>query len=470
MTKKYLFTGPSTPELPALPEFHVLPPVAAGDLLRLPLREGDTVGIIDGYFHQVRAVRHKEILAVMAEGVTVLGASSMGALRAAELSDLGMIGVGQIYEDYEEGRLEADDEVALLHGPADSGYRAASEPLVNIRATLAAAVSRGDCRADDAARIVRALAAMPYRGRTFRGFTALAGQTGLPRAELAALGAVCRRHRVDVKVADARKLIDRMHRPAGTPHRAPAPTRTRYLATWQLSARGRNGTAEPGDLAALRLLQLFARDFPRINREVRLSLISDECASACGGAAGDAVAHGIHAGVYGPGTPGFLDQWLTQEELRSCPADERLRRFLVRSYEIAPGIPWDEPLLDQLQEVLPKARRIAAAAFRINAEMARRLPGFHTAAPPSPRLVDLLMDQWACAPSDADLHALDRGFGSFDDAVTAACPYYLLARAKPELLDLTVSVPDTDTTALDDATAPDEDGSDTDGCAPAIQR
>lgn len=464
MTQKYLFTGPSTPDLPALPGIHVLPPVAAGDLLRLPLREGDTVGIVDGYFHQIRAVRHKEILAVMARGVTVLGASSMGALRAAELSDLGMIGVGQIYADYATGRLEADDEVALLHGPAESGYRPASEPLVTVRATLAAAVRRGDCRADDADRIVRALAAMPYRDRTFHGFPELAGQTGLPRPELAALGAACRRHRVDVKRADARKLIDRMQRPARTPRRVPEPTRTRYLATWQLSARGRNGTEEPGDLAALRLLQLFAGDFPRLNREVRLSLISEECAATCGGAAGDAVAHGIHAGVYGPGTPDFLDQWLTQDEFRSCPADERLRRFLVRSYEIAPGIPWDEPLLDRLREVLPRARRVAAAAFRINAEMARRLPGFDTTAPASPRLSNLLMDRWACAPGDADLHALDRGFGSFDDAVAAAGPYYLLARTHPGLLDLTVSAPDAD------ATAPDNEGSGTDGCAPAIQR
>ncbi|MFE6738269.1 hypothetical protein [Streptomyces tubercidicus] len=131
---------------------------------------------------------------------------------------------------------------------------------------------------------------MPYRDRTFHGFPAPAGQTGLPRPELAALGAACRSHRVDVKRADARKLIDRIQRPAATPRRAPEPSRTRYLATWQLSARGRNGTEEPGELAALRLLQLFAGGFPRINREVRLSLTSEECAARCGGAAGDAAA------------------------------------------------------------------------------------------------------------------------------------------------------------------------------------
>lgn len=69
---------------------------AAGDLLRLAPRPG----IVDGSFHQTRAVRHKEILALIDAGVTVLGAASMGALRAAELDTYGMIGVGRVYDDF----------------------------------------------------------------------------------------------------------------------------------------------------------------------------------------------------------------------------------------------------------------------------------------------------------------------------------------------------------------------------------
>jgi len=126
---RYLFVGPSLPDaadLLAGDEITVLPPVSAGDLLRLGARPGDVVGIIDGYFHQTRAVRHKEILALLDAGVTVLGAASMGALRAAELDTFGMGGVGRIFRGYRQARLTADDEVALLRGPAEEGYRPSS--------------------------------------------------------------------------------------------------------------------------------------------------------------------------------------------------------------------------------------------------------------------------------------------------------------------------------------------------------
>ncbi|MFD0585035.1 TfuA-like protein [Dactylosporangium darangshiense] len=111
------------------------------------MRGGDTVGIVDGYFHQTGSVRHKEILDLLSRDVNVLGAASMGALRAAELDRFGMKGVGSVYADYRDGRLEADDEVTLLHSPAEEGYRALSEPLVGIRATFAYAVEQEVCDA-----------------------------------------------------------------------------------------------------------------------------------------------------------------------------------------------------------------------------------------------------------------------------------------------------------------------------------
>lgn len=40
-------------------------------------------------------------------------------LRAAELHSFGMEGVGRILESYRDGILTDDDEVALVHGPAD---------------------------------------------------------------------------------------------------------------------------------------------------------------------------------------------------------------------------------------------------------------------------------------------------------------------------------------------------------------
>jgi hypothetical protein len=65
----------------------------------------------------------------------------MGALRAAEMDTLGMVGVGEIYRMYRDGELESDDEVALVFDPS-SGL-ALSEPLINIRFTLKRARDTG---------------------------------------------------------------------------------------------------------------------------------------------------------------------------------------------------------------------------------------------------------------------------------------------------------------------------------------
>lgn len=110
-----------------------LPPICRDDLSKLP-EHVRYVGIIDGEFYQSLSVSPKEILKLMRRGVTVFGASSMGALRAAETWTLGMIGVGQIFTMYRDGILDADDEVALIYEP--DTYRKRSEPLVNIRAAL----------------------------------------------------------------------------------------------------------------------------------------------------------------------------------------------------------------------------------------------------------------------------------------------------------------------------------------------
>jgi len=113
-----------------------LPPVSHGDILQVLPKSPDAIGIIDGYFEGAPSVWHKEILYALDQGVHVYGSASMGALRAAELHSFGMAGVGQIFEWYRDGVVEDDDEVAVLHGPAEVGFMVASEPLVSIRATL----------------------------------------------------------------------------------------------------------------------------------------------------------------------------------------------------------------------------------------------------------------------------------------------------------------------------------------------
>ncbi len=118
-------------------------PVSFGEVYRAGKQRPRAIAIIDGYFDRVPAVWHKEILWAMSEGVHVFGSSSMGALRAAELADFGMVGVGAIFEAYRSGELEDDDEVAVAHRRSEDGYAPTSEALVNIRATLARAVAAG---------------------------------------------------------------------------------------------------------------------------------------------------------------------------------------------------------------------------------------------------------------------------------------------------------------------------------------
>ncbi len=99
------------------------------------------IGLIDGVFFQSCSVAHKEILHALEKGVRVVGASSMGALRAAEMDVFGMEGIGEIYMLYHRGALESDDEVALIFDPLS--LQPLSEPLVNIRHKLGLARREG---------------------------------------------------------------------------------------------------------------------------------------------------------------------------------------------------------------------------------------------------------------------------------------------------------------------------------------
>jgi hypothetical protein len=126
-----VFLGPSLPmaEAAVLLDAKFRPPIRRGDLASVEL--GRTVLIIDGEFDQSFSVSPNEILRLLDGGSTVVGASSMGALRAAELGDEGMIGLGRIFEAYRSGTIEGDDEVALTYCPID--LTPLTVPLVNVR-------------------------------------------------------------------------------------------------------------------------------------------------------------------------------------------------------------------------------------------------------------------------------------------------------------------------------------------------
>jgi hypothetical protein len=195
-----------------LPRASFRPPIALGDLISLVESESVpdlwAVGIVDGVFYQSPPVWHKEILHALNSGIAVFGASSMGALRAAECDVFGMIGVGAIYRSYAEGTLTDDDEVALVHGDASAGWSAQTLPLVNVRATFARAVEWG--RIDDrtARVVVEAAKGLWFPERTDARILEAAGELDPGGADLFAAAELLAHEYVDLKRADAVGLLE----------------------------------------------------------------------------------------------------------------------------------------------------------------------------------------------------------------------------------------------------------------------
>jgi hypothetical protein len=207
-----LFCGPTLARQDVLRaiDADIRPPAARGDILRAALKTPTAIGLVDGYFDRVPSVWHKEILWAMSEGIHVFGAASMGALRSAELSDFGMEGVGRIFEAYRTGELQDDDEVAVTHASEEEDYRALSEAMVNVRATMRAACQSGII--NDATRgALEAIAkALPYPDRCYPTVFRLAECAQLPLAEMAMLRDWIPSGRVDQKREDALLMLQRM--------------------------------------------------------------------------------------------------------------------------------------------------------------------------------------------------------------------------------------------------------------------
>ena len=131
-----VFLGPSLSPDKAeqILEADYRPPAKRGDIYQAAREGAEIILLIDGVFFQECSVAHKEVIYALEAGARVLGASSMGALRASELDVYGMEGIGRIYLAYKSGHLVSDDEVALVFDPFT--YEPSSEPLVNIRFNL----------------------------------------------------------------------------------------------------------------------------------------------------------------------------------------------------------------------------------------------------------------------------------------------------------------------------------------------
>lgn len=210
--KVVVFLGPTmaAEDAAALLPAEYLPPVSRGDVYAAARANPWAIGIVDGYFHRVPSVLHKEILWAIAQGIQVYGAASMGALRAAELERFGMIGVGSVFEEFRDGILTDDDEVAVAHGPAEAGYLVGSEAMVNIRATLAEAVRASILTAALADRLIEVSKDTFYPRRTWERLLEDAEASGTAPEEVRLLAEWLPRGRVDRKRLDAVAMLRRI--------------------------------------------------------------------------------------------------------------------------------------------------------------------------------------------------------------------------------------------------------------------
>ena len=223
-----VFAGPSLPQAgrSSDPLFAWRDPATAGDAFALAKSRPRAVVLIDGFFDEKPAIRHKELLTLIACGTVVIGGASMGALRAAELNAFGMIGAGQIYDAYARGYLVGDDEVAVSHGPAEWDWRPLTEPLVNVRATILRAVRTFVIDAPTGRLVLSAAKGLFYKSRTW---TTILASTKCAGAPIGALEAWLPGGRVDLKRLDALVCLETARRFASLEPVARAfPPRTLY--------------------------------------------------------------------------------------------------------------------------------------------------------------------------------------------------------------------------------------------------
>lgn len=393
----HVFVGPTLsraePQLSA-PGIRLWPPARHGDLFHATIRNGDTVVLIDGVYHQAPALRHKEILAAMGRGVHVIGAASIGALRAAELAPYGMLGVGTVYTAYRCGDITADDEVAVGQAP-DGQWEALTWPLVNLRSVLRVAQEAGILDSARAHVLLEAWRAVYYPQRT-----------------AAAVGAVCRwqgessfarwlaeqlerePHFGDVKRADALAAVQTALSSRPLPDGA-RPTRavwdTTYYRRWSNAwAHERVDGLSLSTEDRLVYQQVFDPAF----RETWAAYLEYRS---------------LHP-AYGPGLP--LTVRLAQAAGSTLPADRVFRPTVdLRDKQTAALL---------LAGETPQDRQ-AVARYAAALEQARTTrPGFSKAAVRDALTRQLLRRVWKCPEQYFDAEASARGLVCGAHAVAAA--------------------------------------------------
>lgn len=205
---KLLFAGPSLHGSDIdLSGIDLRPPAAHGDIAAAIDGRVTAIGLVDGLFGSTAAVWHKELLYALSLGIRVLGAASMGALRAAECAAYGMEPVGIIANAFADGTLDDDADVALGHLPAELDSAPLSEAKVDADATIDRLLTEGLISAEEHSRLRASIAAIHFADRTV---SAIVARAGLVPIRMAVVEELYARHRVPLKRRDAELLVARL--------------------------------------------------------------------------------------------------------------------------------------------------------------------------------------------------------------------------------------------------------------------
>lgn len=456
----------------------VVPPISFGHALGYGLQPGDTLLIVDGLFFQHASVRHKELLTLIGDGVRVVGSSSMGALRAAELHLFGMEGYGWVFEGYRDGLLEADDEVGMVHGDPEDGYPIFVDALVNIRQTVARAVETRVLSAALADELIETARRTPFTQRTWNR---LLDAIGVP--ETRSLASKLRSLRIDIKHTDAILALHQVVRGERSSAIRPTPPPTIWSERWRqrwapatlvaVAAEDALGNAETvdtvvevADVDVLSLLSLCGTDRwayrPALEqvaawywtsthpdsrggvRERARRAVAEFTADACtNGHAGELATLEKVAHRYAIAT-GIIDEagfpesiklhWLTSQEYESLREDPIAvsARLTTRTLFFARSLPAIQHFLDLIRTDprLPEWRAVAARALVRRNELSSQKPHLNLQRPDPTQLKRLFSNRWATEVNHIEL--AQRGLMT-EDAFYHAGSLFAVAAADNQL-------------------------------------
>ena len=207
---KIVFAGPSIFNIDKtlIREVILAAPIQQGDIIKAINSGVTSIGIIDGYFEDRPSIWHKEIIYALDLGVNVIGASSIGALRAVECEKFGMIGVGEIYQKYKNNEYCRDDYVSVLHSPKELNYRPLTDAHVNIEATLREAYKHDKLNKKNFDKLNGISQALYFKDRTYEAILKI---SNLSHKTNEVLSSWISNYKIDLKLQDAISLFQKIH-------------------------------------------------------------------------------------------------------------------------------------------------------------------------------------------------------------------------------------------------------------------